>query len=81
MRGQRKIQAGGHLLRHLMPKWLQRLQARRPDIQVALSEVKSADPSALLKGEADLLVDWLPELPDGVEARAVATMRSDLGSR
>lgn len=71
-----RVHAGGHLLRHLMPKWLQRLQARRPDIQVALTEVKSADPSALLKGEADLVVDWLPELPDGVEARAVATMRT-----
>lgn len=74
--GTLKVQAGGHLLRHLMPKWLQRLQARRPDIQVALSEVKTPDPAALLRGEADLLVDWLPHLPEGVEAREVATMRT-----
>src|SRR5688500_17101153 len=32
-----KVHAAGHLLRHLMPKWLQRLQSRRPDITVALS--------------------------------------------
>lgn len=71
-----RVQAGGHLLRHLMPKWLQRLQARRPDITVALSETKAPDPSSLLKGEADLLVDWLPHLPDGIEARPVATMKA-----
>lgn len=71
-----KVHAAGHLLRHLMPKWLQRLQSRRPDITVSLSEVKAADPLALLRGEADLLVDWLPQLPEGIESKEVATMRT-----
>ena len=71
-----KIHAAGHLLRHLMPQWLQRLQSRNPEITVALSEVQVADPTALLRGEADLLVDWLPALPDGIEGREVATMRA-----
>jgi DNA-binding transcriptional LysR family regulator len=74
--GTLKIQAAGHLLRHLMPQWLQRLQARHPEITVSLTEVAVADPSALLRGEADLLVDWLPSLPEGVEGREVAAMQA-----
>ena len=76
--GTLKIHAAGHLLRHLMPGWLQRLQSRNPEITVALSEVKVADAAALLHGEADLLVDWLPSLPEGIEAREVAVMRAFL---
>ena len=74
--GTLKIHAAGHLLRHLMPQWLQRLQSKHPQITVALEEVRVADPSALMRGEADLLVDWLPSLPAGIEAREVATMRA-----
>ncbi len=74
--GTLKVHAAGHLLRHLMPKWLQRLQSRRPDISVALSEVKAADPAALLRGEADLVIDWLPRLPEGIETQVVATMQT-----
>ncbi len=74
--GTLKIHAAGHLLRHLMPQWLQRLQARHPQISVSLEEVRVAEPQALLRGEADLLVDWLPSLPPGIEARQVATMRA-----
>lgn len=71
-----KVHAAGHLLRHLMPQWLRRLQQKRPDVTVALTEVAAADPRALLTGEADVVVDWLPELPDGVEAREVATVHA-----
>src|SRR5689334_7888215 len=37
--GTLKIHAAGLPLRHLVPPWLRRLQAKRPDIEVALSEV------------------------------------------
>ncbi|MCA2978167.1 MAG: LysR family transcriptional regulator, partial [Myxococcaceae bacterium] len=70
--GTLKLSAAGHLLRHLMPPWLRQLQARRPDITVALSELAHADLGLLRRGEADLLVDWLPEVPPDVEVREVA---------
>jgi DNA-binding transcriptional LysR family regulator len=70
--GTLKLGAGGHLLRHLMPEWLRRLQAKRPDISVSLTELPHADLSLLRRGEADLLVDWLPEVPADVEVREVA---------
>ncbi len=72
--GTLRVFAAGHLLRHLMPPWLLKLQARHPKIRVALTEVQAADPQVLLRGEADLLVDWLPEVPEGVELAAVGRM-------
>jgi DNA-binding transcriptional LysR family regulator len=70
--GTLKICAAGHLLRHLMPEWLRRLQGRRPDIAVGLTELPHADVGLLRRGEADLLIDWLPEVPPDVEVREVA---------
>ncbi|MER2560072.1 MAG: LysR family transcriptional regulator [Myxococcaceae bacterium] len=70
--GTLKLCAAGHLLRHLMPEWLRRLQSRRPDITVALTELPHADLELLRRGDADLLVDWLPEIPADVEVREVA---------
>jgi DNA-binding transcriptional LysR family regulator len=70
--GTLKLFAAGHLLRHLVPEWLRRLQSRRPDITVALSELPHADLSLLRRGEADLLIDWIPEVPPDVEVREVA---------
>ncbi len=69
--GTLKMHAAGHLLRHLVPEWLRRLQDARPDITVALTEVQTADLAQLRAGETDLLVDWLPEVPTDIEARQV----------
>lgn len=69
--GTLKIAAAGHLLRHLMPEWLRRLQTKRPDISVALSEVPRADVGMLRGGECDLLVDWLPSIPSDIEVKEV----------
>lgn len=74
--GTLRVFAAGHLLRHLMPPWLLKLQSKHPKIRVALTEVQTADPQVLLRSEAELLVDWLPALPDGVEGRAVARLNA-----
>jgi DNA-binding transcriptional LysR family regulator len=70
--GTLKVHAAGHLVRHLLPRWLRGLQAKRPDIRVALTEVNTSDLAPLRAGEADLLVDWLPEVPDDIEVRELA---------
>lgn len=69
--GTLKLHAAGQPLRHLVPEWLRRLQARRPDIAVALSEAKTADLSLLRSGETDLLVDWLPEVPPDIAVQEI----------
>jgi DNA-binding transcriptional LysR family regulator len=74
--GTLRVFAAGHLLRHLMPPWLLKLQSKFPKVRVALTEVQAADPQVLLRSEAELLIDWLPSLPDGVDARAVAKLHA-----
>ncbi|MBZ4395475.1 LysR family transcriptional regulator [Myxococcus sp. MISCRS1] len=69
--GTLRIHASGHVLRHLLPAWLRRLQARRPDIEVVLHESKVPAVDILSAGDTDLVVDHLPEVPEDVEARVV----------
>ncbi|MBZ4420751.1 LysR family transcriptional regulator [Myxococcus sp. RHSTA-1-4] len=69
--GTLRVHASGHVLRHLLPAWLRRLQAKRPDIEVALFESKVPALDVLRSGDTDLVVDHLPEVPDDVEAREV----------
>jgi DNA-binding transcriptional LysR family regulator len=76
--GRLRIHASGHTLRHLLPPWLRRLQGERPDIEVALFEAKVPAVSLVRSGEADLLVDHLPEVPEDLEAREVGRTRAFL---
>ncbi|WP_164000972.1 LysR family transcriptional regulator [Pyxidicoccus caerfyrddinensis] len=69
--GTLRVHASGHVLRYLLPAWLRRLQAKRPDIEVALFESKVPALDVLRSGDTDLVVDHLPEVPDDVEAREV----------
>ncbi len=63
-------------LRRLLPAWLQRLRALRPEVRVDLRELTEPDLSRLRQGEADLLVDHLPEVPDDVATMRVGTLRA-----
>lgn len=74
--GQLRIHAAGLLVRHLLPPWLRRLQTRRPDIEVVLSEVRMPDVAPLRTGEADLLVDHLAEVPPDVEVRVLGQLHT-----
>jgi DNA-binding transcriptional LysR family regulator len=73
--GRLRIHASGHMLRYLLPPWLRRLQRQRPDIEVELFESKVPAVGAVRSGEADLLVDHLPEVPPDFEARQVGSTR------
>ncbi len=69
--GTLRVHASGHVLRHLLPAWLRRLQAKRPDIEVALFESKTPALDILRAGDTDLVVDHLPEIPEDVDVREV----------
>lgn len=69
--GTLRIHASNLVLRHLLPPWLGRLRAARPDIQVRLFESAAPELARLRLGETDLLVDHLPELPPDVESLEV----------
>lgn len=69
--GTLKMHAAALLLRHLVPEWLRRLQQKRPDITVALTELRQVDLGLLRTGETDLLVDWFPDVPADIAVREV----------
>ncbi|MCP3920185.1 MAG: LysR family transcriptional regulator [bacterium] len=73
--GELSIRTANMILRHLLPSWIKRLQKRHPRIQVHLQETVRPDLSALRQGEADLVVDYIPEIPDGIATMQVATVR------
>ena len=76
--GTLRIHAAGLVLRQLLPAWLRRVQAKHPQLEIALSEVKVADVELLRRGEADLLVDHLAEVPGDIATQRVGTFHSHL---
>jgi DNA-binding transcriptional LysR family regulator len=56
----------------ILPPWLARLRAARPDVDVAISDAHGEPLERLRAGEADVVVDYVPHLPDGFVARTVA---------
>lgn len=71
-----RVQAGGLLLRSVLPAWLRRLERSRRDIDVALSEARAPDVNALRAAECDLLVDHLHEVPPDIEAVRVGELQA-----
>jgi DNA-binding transcriptional LysR family regulator len=70
------IHAAPLFLRRLLPDWLARLRERRPDVRVDLREMPVPELSRLRQGEADLVVDHLPEVPDDIASMRVGTLRA-----
>ena len=70
------IHAAPLFLRRLLPAWLQRLRAERPEVRVDLRETSSPDLEPLRRGEADLVVEHLPVIPDDVATMHVATLKA-----
>ena len=73
--GELVILAAPLFLRRLLPPWIRRLQAARPGIRLRLRELSGSDLVPLRTGDADLVVDHLPEVPDDVATLRVATVR------
>jgi DNA-binding transcriptional LysR family regulator len=76
--GTLRVDAAGLILRQLLPAWLRRLQSKRPDIEIVLTEVPNASLERLRTGATDLLVDHLPSVPDDVQAQHVGEVQSFL---
>lgn len=73
--GSLKLAAAGTMLRHLLPSWLKRLQKSRPGIQVELMELPDRQLDSLRRGDVDLIVDFIPEVPADIAVMRVATLR------
>lgn len=69
--GTLRIDAAPLFTQTLLPPWLARLRALRPDVDVAIADAHGPSLARLRSGEADLLVDYLERVPDGFVARTV----------
>jgi DNA-binding transcriptional LysR family regulator len=69
------VRAAPLLVRHLMPKWIQRLRKLRPELRVHLVEALTSEIERLRDGSCDLYVDYLPEWPKDVATMQIATLR------
>ena len=69
------VHAAPMFVRHLLPRWIQRVRRRHPEGRVELVEMPHADVARLRDGSADLLVDFLPEWPADVATQCVGTLR------
>jgi DNA-binding transcriptional LysR family regulator len=74
--GTLRIQASAHLLRHLLPPWLRRIQSKHSGIDLELIEEKVPDLEALRSGQVDLLVDYVEAIPDDLKAKKLAVARA-----
>jgi DNA-binding transcriptional LysR family regulator len=70
-----RILSAPMFVRRLLPAWLERLRAERPGVEVELREMAPPDIGLLRRGEVDLLVDYLPEVPDEFASMRVGVVR------
>jgi DNA-binding transcriptional LysR family regulator len=73
-----RIEAAALEMQHVLPGWVARLRAQRPQLRVELQEVAVGEPARLLRGEADIVVDYQASLPAGVEGECVAVYHAFL---
>lgn len=67
------VHAAPLIVRHVMPRWIQRLRKARPELRVHLVEARTTDVERLRDGSADLIVDFLPEWPSDVATMKIAS--------
>jgi DNA-binding transcriptional LysR family regulator len=76
--GTLRVETAGLHLKRLLPLWARALGRARPDIALEIRETRRPDPGALLSGACDLILDYLPRPPKGVETRVVSRIYSFL---
>ncbi|MCC7399080.1 MAG: LysR family transcriptional regulator [Planctomycetes bacterium] len=76
--GMLSIQAESLLIRQLLPPWLLALRRRRPHVRLELQELIHVDGHPLRSGRADVLVAYLPEVPDDIATQTVAIVHACL---
>jgi len=67
-----RIEAAPLEIRHVLPPFIQRLRAQRPDIELQLVEVQTPDPLRVLVSQTDFVIDYMPRIPHGVTALEIA---------
>ena len=73
--GTLRVSSSSLLIRRLIPRWVQRVHAEHPSIEIHLEESGQDAVGMLRQGSVDLAVDHLYEVPDDIATMEVATLR------
>lgn len=73
--GELRIAAPSMYLHHLLPGWLRKLRDANADLRVATEETHWGNCEGLARGNFDVLVDYFPDVPVGLAAIQIATLR------
>jgi len=72
--GEISIHSAPMFLRHLLPPWIKRLHRRHSGIRINVAEKVDPDIEGLRRGDADLIIDFIPSPPDDVAVMEIATL-------
>lgn len=73
--GELRIETSNLLLRHMLPAWIKRLRRKHPRMQVHVTETRHPELAALRRGDVDLLIEHLYDVPDDVATMRVGVVR------
>ena len=73
--GELRIGTPSMYLLHLLPDWVKHIRHAHPGLNVVIEEMRWGDCDALIRGDLDILVDYLAEIPDSLASMQVATLR------
>jgi len=73
--GELRIETSNLLLRHMLPPWIRRLRKQHPRMQVHVSETRHPELAALRRGDVDLVIEHLYEVPDDIATMRVGVVR------
>lgn len=71
-----KILAAPMFVRRLLPPWLERLRAARPELEVELREQAPPDLDLLRRGEVDLVVDHVSRVADDLACMRIGVLQA-----
>jgi len=73
--GELRIETSNLLLRYMLPPWIRRLRRQHPRMQVHVSETRHPELAALRRGDVDLVIEHLYEVPDDIATMRVGVVR------
>jgi len=73
--GELRIETSNLLLRYLLPAWIRRLRKTHERMQVHVTESRHPELAGLRRGDVDLVVEHLYEVPDDIATMRVGVVR------
>ncbi|MFO0680325.1 MAG: LysR family transcriptional regulator [Polyangiaceae bacterium] len=73
--GTLRVDAAALEIRHVLPPWFRALRERKGNLRIRLEEVPCPDTKRLVARQADVVVDFFPDIPRGFASRRIGEHR------